>query len=307
MKRKIVLICGMSGAGLSTVLKTLEDLGYEAVDNLRLSMVGQLIAESAPAGRPLAVSLDSRNGAFGGASGGEFSAEVFLNYLATFRQNPHNDVQVLFLECEDEALQRRFNETRRRHPLALDRPIMDGIAIERRLLQPIRAVADPVIDTSLLSLHDLRRLVVGHYRTNQAGLSLAVCSFSYKHGLPREADLIFDVRFLRNPHWQADLRPLTGRDAAVADYVKADPHYQAFFLNLLTFLFPLLPRYREEGKAYLTVAIGCTGGRHRSVFVAEQLASMLAAQGYMVALTHRDSDRLPKETVIQPHEKSQNM
>lgn len=285
-RRRLVLISGMSGAGLSTVLKTLEDLGYEAVDNLRLSMVPQLVAESEKNGRALAISLDSRNA--------EFSAEVFLKMLGEFKGASGLDVRVLFLDCDDEALQRRFNETRRRHPLALDRPVMDGITIERQLLQPIREVADHVVDTSLLSIHDLRRLLVGHYRLDNSGLTISVSSFSYKFGVPREADLIFDVRFLRNPHWDIKLRPMNGRDLPVAEYIRQDPDYDAFFLSLLNFLFPLLPRYRDEGKSYLTIAVGCTGGRHRSVFVAEQLGTMLAAQGYIVALTHRDVDKNQK-------------
>jgi UPF0042 nucleotide-binding protein len=282
-RRRIVMISGMSGAGLSTVLKTLEDLGYEAVDNLRLSMVPTLVQESLKHGRPLAFSLDSRNA--------EFNSDVLLKHIATFKDNPELDMRLLFLDCDDEVLQRRFNETRRRHPLALDRPVADGISIERKLLQPVRDAADHVIDSSLLSVPDLRRLLVGHYRTDNSGLTISVSSFSYKYGVPRESDLIFDVRFLKNPHWDMKLRPLTGSDLPVAEYIRQDPDYDAFFLSLLNFLFPLLPRYKDEGKSYLTVAIGCTGGRHRSVFVAEQLGTMLAAQGYIVALTHRDIDK----------------
>lgn len=285
-KRRLVLLSGMSGAGLSTVLKGLEDLGYEAVDNLRLSLVPQLVKEGAGAGKPLAISVDSRNA--------EFSAAAFLATLEQFKHDAGLDTRLLFLDCDDEALQRRFNETRRRHPLAADKPVMEAIAHERAALDPMRAAADHVIDTSLLSIHDLRRQLVGHYRTDNSGLTLSVSSFAYKYGIPREADLIFDVRFLKNPHWDMQLRDHTGRDTAVADYIKADPDYDAFFLNLLQFLFPLLPRYKDEGKSYLTVAIGCTGGRHRSVFVAEQLGTMLAAQGYAVALTHRDIDKTAK-------------
>ncbi len=285
-RRRVVLISGMSGAGLSSALKTLEDLGHEAVDNLRLSMIPSLIRESAAAGKPLAVSLDSRNA--------EFSAEAFLAQVAEYQADPSLDFRLLFLDCDDEALQRRFNETRRRHPLAVDRPVTDGIAIERGLMRPIREAAGHVVDTALLSIPDLRRLLAGHYRTDISALTVSVSSFAYKYGVPREADLIFDVRFLRNPHWNARLRPLTGLDLAVGDAIRADPEFGSFFNSLLGFLFPLLPRYREEGKSYLTLAIGCTGGRHRSVFVAEQLATMLAAQGYVVTISHRDIDRLPR-------------
>lgn len=282
-RRRVVMLSGMSGAGLSTVLKTLEDIGYEAVDNLRLSLVPALLREGAKSGKPLAVNLDSRNA--------EFSADQFLRYCAEFKNDPALDVRLLFLDCDDEALQNRFNETRRRHPLAIDRPVKDGLAIERQMLQPIRDNADHVIDTSLLSTHDLRRLLAGHYRTDNAGMTISVSSFSYKYGIPREADLIFDVRFLKNPHWDMKLRPMTGKDLPVAEYIRQDPDFEAFFMSLLNFLFPLLPRYKDEGKSYLTVAVGCTGGRHRSVFVAEQLGTMLAAQGYLVALTHRDVDK----------------
>ena len=282
-RRRIVLITGMSGAGLSSVLKTLEDLGYEAVDNLRLSMVTELIHQNSKNHRPLAVSVDSRNA--------EFDAAKFRDFVGELKSDPNLDVRLLFLECDDETLQRRFTETRRRHPQAHDRPVMDGISAERKLLEPVKAVADHVIDTSLLGISDLRRVLAGHYRTDNAGLTLAVTSFSYKYGVPREADLIFDVRFLKNPHWDVKLRQLTGRDLPVADYIREDPDFDAFFRSLLGFLFPLLPRYKDEGKAYLTIAVGCTGGRHRSVFVVEQLATMLAAQGYIVALTHRDLDK----------------
>ncbi len=282
-RRRVVLISGMSGAGLSSVLKTLEDLGYEAVDNLRLSMVPTLVAENAKHTKPIAVSLDTRNA--------EFDPAQLLKFLDQLKADPDVDARLLFLECDDEPLQRRFTETRRRHPLAMDRPVMDGITIERQMLAPIRNAADHVIDTSLLSIHDLRRLLVGHYRTDNSGLTISVSSFSYKFGLPREADLVFDVRFLKNPHWDVKLRPLTGKDLPVAEYIKQDPDYEAFFISLLNFLFPLLPRYKDEGKSYLTVAIGCSGGRHRSVFVAEQLGTMLAAQGYIVALTNRDIDK----------------
>ncbi|MBI3420027.1 MAG: RNase adapter RapZ [Proteobacteria bacterium] len=285
-KRRVVLTSGLSGAGLSSVLKTLEDLGYEAVDNLRLSMIPALIRESAANGKPMAISVDSRNA--------EFNAEAFLKLLQEFRADAKMDLRLLFLDCDNEALQRRFNETRRRHPLALDRPVMEGITIERQLLTPVREASDHVIDTSLMALTDLRRLLAGHYRTDIGGMTISVSSFAYKHGVPRESDLIFDVRFLRNPHWDAKLRALSGHDLAVAEHIRHDPDFEPFFNSLLQFLFPLLPRYKDEGKSYLTIAVGCTGGRHRSVFVAEQLGTMLAAQGYVVALTHRDIDRAEK-------------
>lgn len=283
-RRCIVLLSGMSGAGLSTALKSFEDLGYEAVDNLRLGLIPALIEDSARAARPLAVAIDTRNA--------NFSVDDLLRMDEVLSEKPELDVKLLFLDCSDEALQQRFTETRRRHPLAIDRPVTDGIKREREMLWRLRDGADHVIDTSLLSLHELRRQIVGHYRPdNSAGLTLFITSFSYRHGVPREADLVFDARFLANPHWDTKLRPLTGRDAAVADYIRRDPDYAGFTENILRLMLPLLPRYQQEGKSYLTLAVGCTGGRHRSVFIAEELSTLLAAHGYIVGIGHRDLDR----------------
>lgn len=274
----------MSGAGLSTALKSFEDLGYEAVDNLRLGLVPALIEDSARAGRALAVAIDTRNA--------NFSVDDLLRMDESLSAMPELDVKLLFLDCSDEALQQRFSETRRRHPLAIDRPVTDGIKREREMLWRLRDGADHVIDTSLLSLHELRRQIVGHYRTDNAvGLTLFITSFSYRHGVPREADLVFDARFLVNPHWNDKLRQLTGRDEAVATYIRRDPDYAAFTDNIIRLMLPLLPRYQQEGKSYLTLAIGCTGGRHRSVFIAEELSTLLAVHGYIVGVGHRDLDR----------------
>ncbi len=286
--RRIVYVTGMAGAGMSTLLKTLEDLGYEAVDNLRTSMIPALIAQSgndkAEKLRPLAVGIDSRNV--------EFNAHELLFQLRQLRGQPGLAATLVFLECGDDVLVRRFSETRRRHPLALDRPVVDGIQYERELLAPLRDHADLMLDTSLLSLHDLRRLAVGHFKLGpQNGLTLFVTSFAFRHGVPREADLVFDVRFLANPHWEQALRPKTGLDAAVGAYIAQDGDFAPFMDGLVKLLTPLLPRYTQEGKSYLTIAVGCTGGRHRSVYVAEQLTNQLAAQGYIVGVSHRDIER----------------
>ncbi|HUY68969.1 MAG TPA: RNase adapter RapZ [Alphaproteobacteria bacterium] len=283
-KKRIVLVTGMSGAGLSTALKAFEDLGYEAVDNLRLNLIPALVEDRTSGRRALAVAIDTRNA--------NFSVDEFLRVAAQLAETPGLDARLLFLECADEALERRFTETRRRHPLALDRPVTDGIKREREMLWKLRDAAGHVIDTSLLSLHDLRRQIAGHYRIEgDPGLTLFVTSFSYRHGVPREADLVFDARFLANPHWQPKLRGLSGQDEVVAAYVKHDPGYADFMAHLAGLLLPLLPRYREEGKSYLTIAVGCTGGRHRSVAVAEELATILAAHGYVTGIGHRDLDR----------------
>jgi len=286
-KRRIVILTGMSGAGLSTALKAFEDLGYEAVDNLRLNLIPTLIDNKngdKSILRPLAVAADSRNA--------NFSPDDLLRIVKELEDQPELDVHLVFLECSDEALERRFTETRRRHPLALDRPVTDGIRREREMLWKLRDQADLTVDTSMFSMHDLRRQIAGHFRTGSAaGLTLFVTSFSFRHGVPREADLVFDVRFLANPHWDLNLRPMTGKDEGVAEYIKQDPDYAGFMEHLTGLLLPLLPRYQQEGKSYLTIAIGCTGGRHRSVLVAEELANILAMHDYITGVGHRDLDR----------------
>lgn len=283
---RVVMITGLSGAGLSVALKALEDLGYEAVDNLRLSLVPALLEQADPRRRPLALVIDSRTR--------DFSAAALVGEVERLRGSGALDVRLLFLECGDEVLVRRFTETRRRHPLAVDRPVPDGIQHERALLKPLKQVADLVIDTTALSIHDLRRLLAGEFQPDaQPALQVFVTSFSFRMGLPREADLVFDVRFLANPHWDPELRPLTGLDAPVAERVASDPDYEGFFAHLTDLLRPLLPRYKQEGKSYLTIAVGCTGGRHRSVFVAERLAEWLKRLGLKVGLSHRDLERPP--------------
>jgi UPF0042 nucleotide-binding protein len=274
----------MSGAGLLTALKMFEDLGYESVDNLRLGLVPALVEDTATSMRPLAVAIDTRNAGF--------TVEDLLRVDRLLTAKPDLHVSLLFLDCSDEALQRRFTETRRRHPLAFDRPVTDGIKAERELLWKLKNEADKVIDTSETSIHDLRRLIAGNYRFDCAAtLTLYITSFSYRYGVPREADLVFDARFLANPHWEPALRPQTGNDAAVAEYIRHDPGYADFMKHLSDLLLPLLPRYQQEGKSYLTIAIGCSGGRHRSVTVAEDLSNILKANTYTVSVGHRDLDR----------------
>jgi UPF0042 nucleotide-binding protein len=280
-QRRVVLVTGLSGAGMSTALNALEDLGHEAVDNLPLALVPALVEQGGALGRPVAVGIDSRTR--------DFSAEALARSLAALRARPELDVRLLFVDCDAEVLQQRFTETRRRHPLAIDRPVADGIRRDRLLLAPLREAADLVVDTSLMTIHDLRRILGGHFAiTGDTGLFVFVMSFSFRRGLPREADLVFDVRFLDNPHWDARLRPLTGLDAAVREAVERDRDFARFFTGLTGLLSPLLPRYNQEGKSYLTIGIGCTGGRHRSVVVAVRLAEWLAAAGYRTGLSHRD-------------------
>lgn len=280
-RRRVVLITGMSGAGRFTALKALEDFGYEAVDNLPLKLLPALVREAR--NRPVAVGIDSRTR--------DFAVSSVIEELDSLRRDPVFEVRLVFLDCEDEALRRRFTETRRRHPLALDRPVMDGIVRERLLISPLRDRADWVIDTSGLAIADLKRMLqAGAAPGHSPALAVFVVSFAYRNGLPRDADLVFDVRFLRNPHYLPELRALSGRDPEVRDYVEADPAFAPWFERLTALLRPSLPRFEEEGKSYLTVAIGCTGGRHRSVTIAERLAAWFAAQGRRAELRHRDLD-----------------
>lgn len=276
---KLVIITGLSGAGKTVALRALEDEGFEAIDNLPLTFL-PLVTSTEVHGRNIAITADVRSR--------DFSHARFMDVIAQLRDTPEVSVHLLYLDCDDEILQRRFTETRRRHPLADDRPIADGIHLERALLEPVRESADMVVDTTGLSVQELRRTVIGQMAEGKS-LAVSVMSFSFKKGLPREADLVFDVRFLRNPHYDERLRNLTGRTAPVGEYIADDPHFEAYFSSLTALLLPLLPRYREEGKSYLTIALGCTGGKHRSVFVAEKLAGAIQAAGYPVLTRHRDS------------------
>lgn len=288
----VVLVTGMSGAGRSSALKTLEDLGYEAVDNLPISLLSRIVRPSPLSGeddaaqrRALAIGVDIRSRDFG--------VEPFIDELDQLMARRDLRVHLLFFDASDDTLLRRYTETRRRHPLAIDRPVRDGITHERRLLAKLRARADRVIDTSDLAAGDLRRMLEGAYRLDERGrLAVCVTSFSYRQGVPREADLVFDVRFLRNPHYVAALKPHTGLDDKVGAYVAADVGFADFYDALTRLMGVLLPRYEQEGKSYLTIAIGCTGGRHRSVYIAERLAQWLRARGPDVApdvaIVHRD-------------------
>jgi UPF0042 nucleotide-binding protein len=279
MRHRLVLVTGLSGAGHSTSLKTLEDLGHEAIDNLPVVLLGALVEHAED--RPMAVTIDTRTRGF--------SVEALKAEIAALRARGDTDVKLLFVDAEDEILQRRFTETRRRHPLAVDRPVADGIRRERLELSPLRDLADVVVDTSLTSPQDLRRTIEGHFcRGISPGLYVSVVSFSFPRARPPEADLVFDVRFLDNPHWVPALRPQTGQNPEVQAMIRRDTQFDPFMVSLFGLLEPLLPRYNREGKSYLTIAVGCTGGKHRSVFVAETLAAWLDGQGYRRGLIHRD-------------------
>ncbi len=286
-RRPFVLVTGLSGAGRMTALNAFEDMGYVAVDNMPLPLLDDLMhstaGSSGTVGPPLAFGVDTRT--FG------FDPQELVRRVHKLRQRPDLDAKLLFLECDTEALQRRYTESRRPHPLAPDRPVIDGIIEERRQIGWMRDIADLVVDTSSLSPHALKQLLVGHFALGpRLGTRLSVMSFSFRRGLPREADLVFDVRFLKNPHYVPALKPLTGRDPTVASFIATDPDYEPFLERLRGLIGPLLPRFDAEGKSHLTIAVGCTGGRHRSVAVAEALADWLRGAGRSVTLTHRDAD-----------------
>ncbi|MFQ3621987.1 MAG: RNase adapter RapZ [Acetobacteraceae bacterium] len=279
-RRRVVLVTGLSGAGKASVLRALEDLGFEAIDNPPLRLMEGLLQPD-PAATPLAIGLDARQPSFDAAA-----AETLVDSM---RARPDLDASLIYLVAEDEVLLRRYTETRRRHPLAPQGRVADGIARERVLLAPLGAIADVVVDTSTLAPSDLRALVENQYGfSNHSAMTIGVVSFSYARGLPREADLVFDVRFLRNPHYVQELRPLTGLDPAVDAYVAADADFGAFWSRMTGLLEALLPRYVREGKKYLTIAYGCTGGRHRSVALAERVAAHLREAGWRVTVVHRE-------------------
>lgn len=295
LRHPLLVVTGMSGAGRSTALKTLEDMGYEAVDNLPLSLLPSLVGPQATR-MPLAVGVDVRTRGF--------AVPALVETLDRLIAEHSLPLKIVFLDCDDELLERRYTETRRRHPLALDRPVADGIRLERQRLWPLRGRADVVIDSSTLTPSELRRTLHGHFALDaEPGMALAVVSFAYRYGLPRDADLVFDVRFLRNPHYVATLRAKTGRDGDVGAYIEQDPDFERLFAALCRWVEDALARYEREGKTYLTIAIGCTGGRHRSVFCAERLATRLGRTGRRIDLAHRDVDRssdAPASAVASP-------
>ena len=267
-KLRVVLVTGLSGGGKASMLRALEDIGYDAVDNPPLTMLEALASR---ADRPLAIGVDARTRGFD-------AAEV-LAALERLRGNPGLHPELLYAQADETTLLRRYTESRRRHPLAPQGRVADGIAQEEALTAPLREAADLVIETSELPLAALRTLIERHFST-AAGVParqmvVSLVSFAYPRGLPREADLVFDARFLRNPHYDPILRPQTGLDPAVGAYIDADPDFEAFFGRLAGLVGLLLPRFAQEGKKYATIAIGCTGGRHRSVYLVERLAADL--------------------------------
>lgn len=282
----VVLVTGSSGAGHSTAIRALEDMGYEAIDNLPMSLLPRLLSEVG-ANPFLALGIDTRNR--------DFSSGGLIELIDGLSQRPDLLLQVLYLEADTDTLLRRFSETRRRHPLAPAENALVGIERERDLLAPVRARADILIDSSSLTPHDLKAELSQWFAPGRArGPAVTIQSFSYKRGLPRGLDTVFDVRFLRNPYWSPPLRALTGEDPDVAAYIREDPGFQPFLDMVTALLRFMLPRQADEGKSYVSLGFGCTGGQHRSVFLAKTLVAPLAEDGWQVSVRHRELERLLK-------------
>jgi len=282
----LYLITGLSGAGRSSALKVLEDLDYEAIDNLPASLLSHVVdlvmSDSEGAKQPaLAIGIDARTR--------NFQPEKILGILNKLRERDDIILKILYFDSSNEVLAKRFTETRRKHPLAENRQVTDGIAKERVMMEIIRAEADFIFDTSDMSTQELRQTLSHAFeREHGDDLNIMINSFAYPRGLPKDADLVFDVRFLRNPHYVEDLRPLTGRDLDIQNYVEQDERFPAFFAKISDLILFALPEYKKEGKSYLKIAFGCTGGRHRSVCMAEKIVTLLHEKGFKASLHHRE-------------------
>ena len=284
-RQRILLVTGLLGAGKSTVLRVLEDLGWETIDNFPIRLLERLIdstgQEDSDVRPPLAIGFDSRTRGF--------NPNEIISLVKVLSQRSDLEVTTLFLDCSDKELVRRYNETRRRHPLAVDMPAASGIAAERELFEPLRRWADMMVDTSDTTTNELQQVIRERFTPlDEQAMTLTVSSFGFSRGMPPVADLVFDMRFLDNPHWIPELRPLTGKDPAVGEHIRRDPAFAEAFSRIRDLVLLLLPRYRAQGKAYVHIAFGCTGGRHRSVFVAEQIAAVLREAGFSPTLLHRN-------------------
>jgi UPF0042 nucleotide-binding protein len=288
--KRVVLVTGPSGAGRSSAIKVLEDLGFEAIDNMPLRLIPALL-DDLDAGKSMALGIDPRTR--------DFSLAAVVDALGLIAQDASVVPELLYLDCATEVLLRRFSETRRRHPLAEGGRLLAGIERELKILGPVRELADILIDTSDLNVHELRT-EVEHWFSNGADhrLSVSVQSFSYKRGLPRSVDMVFDCRFLKNPYWEPSLRSATGKEQRVADYIASDSRFVPFLKKVQDLALWLLPAYLDEGKSHLSIAFGCTGGQHRSVAMAENLATTLNTEGWQVSLRHRELDRRKKDEAV---------
>ncbi len=282
--RQLVILTGLSGSGKSTILKTFEDLGYYCVDNLPVQLIPVFSELHLYGGGDItraALLVDAREGAQ-------------LKSLPALYKRIHREVDstLVFIEASDEALMRRYSETRRPHPLGSNGSLRDQLRRERELMAPIRKLADVVIDTSKFNVHELRQFIISRFQKRaHRPMMISVVSFGYRYGIPADADLVFDVRFLPNPHFVPGLRKFSGKDAKVAKYIRSFPQTRQFLKKIESLLAYLIPHYIREGKSYLTIAVGCTGGRHRSVMMADSIAAALAGHGYTVKSMHRDLER----------------
>jgi RNase adapter protein RapZ len=283
--QRVLLVTGLLGAGKTTALNVLEDLGWEVIDNVPIRLLDRMIdGPDTPPGdarAPLAIGFDSRTRGF--------DPNKIIERVKKLVQRPGLELTTLFLDCSGQELERRYNETRRRHALAQDMPLASGIAAERELMEPLRRWADMVISTTSFTANDLQQAVRERFAANAPQqVTVTVTSFGFARGMPPVADLVFDMRFLDNPHWDSELRPLTGLDPLVGNHIRKDPAFAEAFQRIGELVLLLLPRYQAQGKAYVTIAFGCTGGKHRSVFVAEQLAATLRDAGYDPNVLHRN-------------------
>ena len=283
-RQRVLLVTGVLGAGKTTALRALEDIGWEAIDNFPIRLLERLIdtPEHGPAANPpLAVGFDARTRGF--------DPQAVKRLVDRLTHRADLAVSVLYLDCSGEELQRRYNETRRRHPLATDMPVSAGIAAERELMEPLRALADAVMVTTQFTPRLLSQAISENFGLAAGpAMTVTVMSFGFARGIPPVADFIFDMRFLDNPHWHEELRPHTGHDPAVAAFIRQDPAWAQARANIVGLLTTVLPRFREAGKAYVTIGFGCTGGRHRSVFTAEEVANALREAGFSPTVLHRN-------------------
>lgn len=293
-QQRILLVTGMLGAGKSTALRELEDLGWEAIDNFPIRLLSRLMGSEGSA-TSLAIGFDCRTR--------DFVPDELIERVKKLDERQDLGVTTIFLDCAGHELERRFNETRRRHILAQDRPVAQGIAAERELMAPLRKWADVLIDTTHFSSNDLQQRIRELFGADAPHpMTVTVTSFGFGRGMPPVADLVFDMRFLDNPHWDPSLRPLTGMDPGVGEHIERDPTFASIFAKIRDLLLELLPRYAAQGKTYVNIAFGCTGGRHRSVYVAERMAKALREGGFSPTVLHRNLGSRAAELIEGPHQ-----
>ncbi len=279
-RQRILLVTGMLGAGKSTALRELEDLGWESIDNFPIRLLDRLLGHDVSP-MPLAIGFDCRTRGF-------VPADI-IEHVKDISLIPDLEVTTLFLDCAGHELERRFNETRRRHYLAHDMPVPSGIKAERELLAPLRRWADVLIDTTEFTTNDLKQTIREQFaQTAPREMTVTVSSFGFSRGMPPTADLVFDMRFLDNPHWEPGMKELTGLDEPVAEFISGNPIFDPSFARIRDLLLELLPHYAEQGKSYVNIAFGCTGGRHRSVYTAERMAQALREGGFSPTVLHRN-------------------